>query len=282
MTPPTPIKKPLSRPTNRPVSASVPARQNSIFVALHRLTLASLACLVSFAAGCNLAVQRHNVAGRQAFEQGQFSTAVNEFQKALNINPKSADAYYNLAASYYETGKQTKNLQWLEQAEQLYRQAISLNDQHDEAHRGLASLLIETNREQYAFDLLNAWQRRYPTATEPVVELARLYQEYGDNRRATDLLADALKLDANNIRALKAMGHVRERQGQTHLALDNYLRVLQVDQSQQDVANRVASLQAQLAQLPVQGNPALNTNGPSPANTPGSNRYGSVAPYLAR
>ena len=135
-------------------------------------------------------------------------------------------------------------------------------------------MLIETNREKYAFDLINQWKSRYPASTEPVIELARLYQEYGDNRRATDLLADALKLNSNDVRALKAMGHVRELQGQTHLALDNYLRVLQLDQQQNAVAQRVASLQSQLAQLPVPNGLNGSTTNPS--------QYGSVDPYLRR
>jgi tetratricopeptide (TPR) repeat protein len=229
--------------------------------------------------GCNLGAQRHNSIGRQALEQGQFSTAVSEFQKAINLNPKNADAYYNLGASYYAMGKQSKNAQWTQQAEQFYRQSISIDDQHVDAHRGLASLLIETNQEKYAFDLLNTWKNRYPTSTEPVVELARLYQEYGDNRRATDLLADALKLDPDNVRTLKAMGHVREIQGQTHLALDNYMRVLQLDNQQTAVATKVASLQSQLATPSnVDG---LNNGGGNPAQATPS-RYGASDPYLKR
>jgi len=209
--------------------------------------------------GCNLGQQYNNVTGRQAFELGQYNTAVNEFQKALTKNPNNPDALYNLGASLYAQGKQTRNAQFLGQAEQLYRQSIAANDQHVDAHRGLAALLIETGREKYAFDLINQWKTRYPGSTEPVVELARLYQEYGDNRRATDLLSDALKIDSNSIRALKAMGHVREVQGQTHLALDNYLRVLQINNQDTSVAQRVASLQSV--------NPS---------------RYGAVDPYLQR
>ena len=227
------------------------------------------------ASGCNLGAQRHNTIGRQAYDQGQYAAAINEFQQALSLNPKNADALYNLGASYYLLGKQSNNPQWLRQSEQLYRQAIAFNDQHVDAHRGLASLLIETNQEKYAFDLINAWKNRYPTSTEPIVELARLYQEYGDNRRATDLLADALKLDSNNVRTLKAMGHLREVQGQTHLALDNYLRVLQIDGRQNDVAAKVASLQTQLAQLPIP-----NGSNNQPAADP--SRYGAANPYLQR
>lgn len=259
------------RETNRQTFRDGTAFDGARYRQLGGLFCAVLICLT----GCNLGVQQHNIAGRQSFERGQYAAAINQFQKAVNMNPTNADGYYNLAASYYAAGKQSNNQQWVNHAEQLYRQAIANNDQHADAHRGLAALLIETNREKHAFDLMNTWQARYPTSPEPVVELARLYKEYGDDRRAADLLADAIRLDANNIRALKAMGHVRESQGQTRLALDNYIRVLQLDNRQTDVAAKVAALQTQLAQLP-------NPNGqssPTPANPA---RYGSAVPYQQR
>ena len=233
---------------------------------------AAVCCCLLIVSGCNLGVQQHNVSGNQAYQSGQYAQAINQFQQALQANPQDSNAYYNLAASYYSLGKQSKNSQYLQQAEQLYRQSISINDQHVDAHRGLSALLIETGREKFAFDLLNDWKTRYPNSAQPTIELARVYQEYGDNLRATDLLADALRIDAGNVRALKAMGHVREVQGQTELALDNYLRVLQIEPQQAEVAQRVASLQSRLAQA--------GAANPAGGNTPA--RYGAANPYLPR
>ena len=238
------------------------------------LTTARCACvalivgLLSGATGCNVGSQNAQVSGRQAFDVGNYSQAINQFQQAVNRNPRDADALYNLAASYVQVGKQQKNSQFLSNAEQLYRQSIANNPQHVAAHRGLSALLIETGREQYAFDLLKEWQTRSPQSAEPLIELARLYQEYGDNRHATDMLADAIKVDNNNIRALKAMGRVRELQGQSSLALDNYYRVLQLDGQQTDVAARVNDLRSRLAQ------------NPNDASTP--SRYGATQPWQSR
>ncbi|MDB4380696.1 tetratricopeptide repeat protein [Mariniblastus sp.] len=226
--------------------------------------------------GCKLGADRHNAIGCQAYNQGQITTAIAEFNKAIEMNPNDADAIYNLGASYYAIGKQTKNLQATQSAEQLYRRTISIDDQHQEAHRSLAVLLIETGQEQYAFDLINSWKNRYPTSTEPVVELAKLYQEYGDNSRATDLLVDALKINPNDVQVLAAMGSVREAQGQSTLALDSYIRALQIDPKQPQIAAKVASLQNQLAQLPSYNSPAGGTASPT---TPAPARYGSTTPY---
>ena len=226
--------------------------------------------LIGISIGCNATTQRQNMLGKAAFDRGDKSQAINAFQQALNRDPKNADAYYNLAACYYKLGVEKQNKQFVDQAEQLYRQAISYDDKHIDAHRGLAAMLIETGREKYAFDLLDGWRQRYPQSAEPLVEIARLYQEYGDNRRATDLLADALRNDSRNPRALKAMGYVREVQGENQLALENYVRALQVNGNDQDTAARVAYLQSRIASA---GQTAAPT---TPA------RYGAAAPYLTR
>ena len=232
------------------------------------ILLISVTCLSQ--AGCRMRANNHNAVGIQAFQTGQIGQAINEFQKALVADRQNSNAYYNLGSVYATLGKQQNNKTWLEQAEQLFRQAISLNDQHTDAHRSLAALLIETGREKFAFDLMNTWKQRYPGQTEPLIELARLYQEYGDKRRAGDLLTDALKLDGNNVRALKALGHIRESEGQVQLAMENYMTVLQLDPSQSDVMTRVAALQNQIA------NAAGNLAQPAPP------RYGATDPYDRR
>ncbi len=233
-----------------------------------RLLVGTLLIFVS-GVGCNATTQRQNIAGRAAFERGQHAQAINAFQQVLNKDPKNADAYYNLAACYYDMGKTKQSQQFVDQAEQLYRQAISHNGQHVDAHRGLVGLLIETNREKYAFDLLESWRQRSPQTTAPLIELARVYQEYGDNTRATDLLADALKIDGRSTRALKAMGHIREIQGQNQLALDNYTRALQINQLDQNAAAKVAAL-----------NNLIRTGNTGSGSAP--QRYGNAAPYLLK
>ncbi len=239
---------------------------------IHFGSLVGVAMLVLAQLGCNYRAQRCNVSGLQAYQQGQYAVAVNEFQQALRANPKNADAYYNLGQTYYTMGKQISNQAYISQAEQLLRQSIALDDQHVEAHRALAGLLIETGNEKFAFDLLNTWRNRYPGSAEPSIELARLFQEYGDARQATDYLADALRIEPQNVRALKAMGHVRESQGELQLALENYYRVLQMDTRQADVMQAVSRVQTRMAQgtNPAGGNSATQMATPWHPRTDGN------------
>jgi len=82
-------------------------------------------------------------------------------------------------------------------------------------------------------------------------------------------LADALKIDGQSTRALKALGHIREVQGQNQLALDNYSRALQIDNLDQTAAAKVASLQ----NLIRTGNVGSGAT---------QQRYGNAAPYLLK
>jgi len=210
-----------------------------------------LAALLLFGAvasqsGCNIASSGSCLQGKRWFDQGNYNQALTSFQKSLTQNPRNPDPYYNIGAVYHRLAKQTQNAQYLPQAENYYRQAISLNDQHTDAHRALAVLLIETNRQAQGFDLIRTWQTRHPESSEPNIELARLHQEYGDQQRAVQYLADALSIDGNNARAHKALGMIREQQGQYSLALDNFVRSYQANNLQPDVASRIANLQTRL------------------------------------
>ncbi len=236
-----------------------------IFLISLAATLLALLC----SSGCNVAATGHNIQGRRLYEQGRFADALNTFQKALRSNPRSADAYYNMAATYYFLGKQHRNAAWMQQADTLYRHALNLDPSHKDAHRGLAVMLVESGRAQDATQMLQNWRLREPGSAEPIIELARLQKELGQRDQASQLLIDALNVDSSNARALKAMGQMREEDGQLQLALDNYIRSYQANNLQTDVAAKIAALQGRI-------------RSPSVPVQPGQSRMGSVNQYVPR
>jgi len=224
----------------------IPPASRSFALAIVAAT--SVAVCVS---GCNVAATARNLQGKRLYEQGQFSAALQNFQTAIERNPYNADAYYNMAATYALMGRQTRNGEWLAQADRLYRQALSLDAQHTEAYRGLAVLLIENGRATEAFDIMRGWRARSPQSAEPLIELARLHKEYGDRTQAVQYLADALTVDSDNARALKAMGQLREENGEYQLAMDNYIRSYRANSLQHDLAAKINALQTRLASQPT-------------------------------
>jgi tetratricopeptide (TPR) repeat protein len=208
-----------------------------------------------------MVAQGQNVDGVRLVQQRQYQAALQRFQSALQTDPTNADANYNVGATLHRAAKETNDQNLFAQAGQYYQQALVRNPNHVEAHRGMAVLLVETNRSREAFDLLKNWTTTSPQYAEAKVELARLYEEFGDVNSAQQYLTQAVQQDFTNARALSALGRISERSGNLQQALASYQRAYQLDRNQPHLAERVAALQQQ-----VPGTWATNPNfsGPNP------------------
>jgi tetratricopeptide (TPR) repeat protein len=200
-------------------------------------------CLV-LAGGCGgFTAQGRNAEGVRLFQQGQYQAALRQFQEANYADPDNADSYYNLAAAYHRIGSFEKRQSDLDQAENYYNQCLDHAPDHHEAYRGLAVLLAEQGRTDDAFRLVQGWVDRAPHVADAKIELARLYEEFGDPTTAKDQLIEALKVEPENARALAALGKIREKTGEHYQALADYQRSLWHDSFQPQVAARVSALQ---------------------------------------
>lgn len=221
-----------------PSSQSIDGRIFSLIL----VALVALTC-----SGCQLAASGQNATGARLYEQGQYSSALQYFQKVIATDPTNADGYYNLAATNHRLGTQRQDAQLLDQAEALYNECLDHDPNHVECHRGLAVLLVDTARPDRAFALLKNWASQNPNFAEPRIELARLYEEASDPATALKYLEDAVQKDGNNSRAWLALGRLREQQGDLNQALQNYQRSLAINGAQPLAAERVASLSRQIS-----------------------------------
>jgi Flp pilus assembly protein TadD len=208
---------------------------NQVFV---RAAVTAVAVL----AGCSTTADYHNIEGVRLFQQGSYQPALQRFQQAVSANPQNADAYYNLGSALHRIGTQTSNRELLAQAETVYNQCLDLNENHVECRRGLAVLLAETDRADKAMKLLSNWAAQRPDLADPRVELARLYEEFGDLETAKLHLNQAVMVDQRNARAWAALGAIRDKAGETEQALANYQRSLSLNPQQPAIGARIAML----------------------------------------
>ena len=199
--------------------------------------------------GCGFWANNRNADGVRYFSRGQLPAAQARFEAAKRSNPQNADAYYNLAAVAHMQGLKSRDSNQLTQAESLYNQCLDLNPNHVDCHRSLAVLLAQTGRVDRAFALQKNWCATSPNLAEARVELARLYEEYGDLRTAELQLQQALQLDLNNARAHAALGSVKEKSGDLQQALANYQRSYHLNTRQDDLPARIASLQQRVGSV---------------------------------
>lgn len=228
-----------------------PAWEFSAAVASPSIRFLSLCLLLPALAGCRMIAQNRNAAGIRYYNKGQLAVAQSKFEAAKQANPQNADSYYNLGAVAHLQGFQTRNNAQLAQAESLYRQCLSINPNHVDCHRGLAVLLAQTQRVDQAFEVTKNWCVTSPQSADARVELARLYEEYGDLRTAELQLQQALQLDLNNPRVHASLGSVKEKMGDLPQALANYQRSYTLNTFQPGVPERIASLQQRVGSVPA-------------------------------
>jgi tetratricopeptide (TPR) repeat protein len=197
--------------------------------------------------GCQAPGTGLNADGVRYFQQGQAQAAVYQFQQAVAANPTSPDAYYNLGAAYHYLGKQNGDAALLTQSETLYHQCLDLSSDHVPCHRALAVLLVDTNRPQSAFTLLERWSTRSPHLSDPRIELARLHEEFGEPEVARRYLGEAIDVDPANSRAWSALARLREGEGQFAQALSNYQQAYSLNRQQPGLAQQINHLQQRLA-----------------------------------
>lgn len=205
-----------------------------------------------------------NAEGLRYFGQQRYAEAMTAFTAAQNTDPTNPDVYYNIAATYHQSGKVSLQQgqtavaqQQYESAIQNYKLCLAKNPNHTAAYRGLATLYMECQNADAAFQTLIDWQNVNPVSPEPKIELARLYQEFAQiclvQRRddvakecqdaAVKLLQSAAVTDPANYRVLRALGYLKEQNGDIAGAAADYQRSLQSNPNQKDLSDRLAALQ---------------------------------------
>ncbi len=218
----------------------------------------SACCLVACVSGCvGGPGYMMNQSGQTFYEQGNYTQATLEFQRAVAANPGNADYIGNLAAALKKQGN-------LETAEHTFRHALNLNPSHQPSYHGLSQLLVETNRHNEAAQLLGTWSASQPYSAEAQLEMAWLNRELGNEQVAAQHLQQALQINPNNSTALASLGEYYEQAGQAGPAAQLYQLSLQNDWYQPEVQSRLASLKGlaaptgmnnvtQVAQAPYPG-----------------------------
>lgn len=217
--------------------------------------IVALGLLALAATGCKVASDGQNLHGARSYQNGNYDVAMQSFQKAVASDPTNADGYYNMACTMHRMGTARNDQNMLNQAETLYNQALDLDPNHADCYRGLAVLLVETGRSDKAFNLMKNWAVRSPQAADARVELARLYEEFGDPEAAKTYLTEAVSLDQYNARAWNALARLREQSGEYSQALANYQRSYSLNQFQPEIMERMAALNRTIASQSSTGQP---------------------------
>jgi len=199
--------------------------------------LAGLTILTLFSGCYSMNGYMMNSSGQALYNQGNYSMAAAEFQKAVASAPNNPDYTANLARTRYKMGD-------VSGAEQLYRQNLMASPSHQPSYHGLAELMVAQGRGAEATSMLSSWSATQPYVAESHLEMAWLQKELGQPDAAAQSLQQALQVNPGHPKALAHLGEFYQQNGQHQQAAAMYQQSLQAQWNQPEVHSRLTAATA--------------------------------------
>src|SRR5215472_3495978 len=167
----------------------------------------------------------HFSRGRLLDDQGQSSQAIDEFKKALEIDPNNSLIYSEMAESYLRNNR-------VGDASDNANKAIQLDRDNIEAHKLLSTIYLQMISRANAqkpptLDTINSAIHEFeeivridPTERQSFLMLGRLYQIKGDRDKATEIYKQFLGIEPGNEDGVTALAKLQMDAGQYKDAVD--------------------------------------------------------------
>ena len=151
--------------------------------------------------------------GRAALESGDFVKAEQLFREYIKQDPKSAEAYSNLATVYSRRGE-------LQQAVELYEKALKANPALAPVHFNIAVQLGKLRRFDDAAGHLREFLKSYPNEPRAHQLLGLCLVETGEVRAALSELEASYKANPNDGSIRYALAYANARAGDVDRAAE--------------------------------------------------------------
>ena len=144
--------------------------------------------------------------GIELLERGQYEDAIATFERVLELDPKDAQAHYNLARALIEEGD-------LASAEEHLRAAVVAWPDFFDAHLNLAILLGRTGRGGEAAEHIERAVKIDPEHAPTRLLYARVLSQRGDHAGAIRELEEVLRVDPASVEARMALAELEAMTG---------------------------------------------------------------------
>ena len=149
----------------------------------------------------NVRKQKYLESGQRYYEKGKYREAAIQFENAIQVDSRFADAHYRLALT------EMKLQQW-NNAYQELALTLEIQPENYAAHLDTANLLIASHQLKEAKEHIDLLLQKQPNSAEVQTALANFDAASNDLGAALAVMQKALQLDPQGFTVLRLMGRV--------------------------------------------------------------------------
>ena len=195
-------------------------------------------------------------------DQGKLEEAIEAYNKALAIKPDYAEACSNMGIVLKEQGK-------LEEAIEAYNKALVIKPDYAEACSNMGIVLKDQGKLEEAIEAYNKALAIKPDYAKAYYNIGITLKDQGKLEEAIDAYNKALTIKPDYADAYYNMGNALKEQGKLEEALAALNKALAINPGSAEATETVLSLQTQLQGMALNTDTVSNqaTEGPTPEIT---------------
>ena len=153
---------------------------------------------------------------------GNYAKAIEQYQKILEISPKSISIYAEISNAFAEQEKWEEALTWLDKADEIQPNGFQVQIHY-------ANFFIKKKEYKKATEYLNIAKKLQPKSTIPYEAFANISLREKNFEEAISNLQKCIELDPKKGSFLNQLGTIYKVKGESQLALTNFQKATKVE-----------------------------------------------------
>jgi tetratricopeptide (TPR) repeat protein len=174
--------------------------------------------------------------GLKSFEQGDYATAIEAFQKCVDLDPTYQDAYAGLGGSYASLGQHARAIE-------AFRKVLDINPNHPETHYNLGCIYQDLGRYEDALTSYRAAAAARPDYALAYCKIGALALGFDRYKESAEALERAIELDPNLPDGLYNLASAYLHLGDYERAFEVCSRLMQTNPEHSDAQQLLAAIQ---------------------------------------
>ena len=175
--------------------------------------------------------------GNAYADMEQYTKAIEDYSKAIKINPKHAKSYNNRGHNFQELGKMNKAIK-------NYKKAIELDPKYKIAYNNLGEIYSNQDQDKQAIKYYNKAVELKPKTGQPLYNRGNAYYDLKNYKNAIEDFSKVIKIHPSYAFVYEKRAKSFKKTQNYDKAIEDYKKVVELNPNDASIYNSIAWIYA--------------------------------------